>query len=545
MSIRLKLGLSFLVILALFGLNLGIYLWSGGQRNDSIQHLRQAVERQLRVITIEQELRQRETEAGTSQIFLEAGTSGHPVEMVDSLVERVRELGRTIEEFVDSAVDEGERAAAVAIARQYQRLAELWIDLHGRAKVGADPVPPVARPEEEEASVGPYKVLLGELAKLEESEERRVNEATAYFREVADLTEELSSWIFVLSTLVAVLVALLLSTHLTRALRRLEAGARRLGRGELDHRIEVASRDELGELARAFNEMSHQLQASHAKLEEARAAAEQANEAKSVFLANMSHELRTPMNAILGYTEMLLEEAEDSGAEESVPDLNRILAAGRHLLALINDVLDLSKIEAGKMTLFIETFPVREMIDDVAATLAPLVEKNRNRLVIEVDEDVGKLTADETKVRQTLFNLLSNAAKFTADGTVTVRASSYGTGHRRMLFAVSDTGIGMTPEQTARIFNEFTQADSSTTRKYGGTGLGLSISKKFCQMMGGDVTVESEPGKGTTFLVDLPAVVEEPAAPRAVAIAIAVPAPEPAPVNRQPTREERRRASAR
>ncbi|HEX9732295.1 MAG TPA: ATP-binding protein [Thermoanaerobaculia bacterium] len=545
MSIRLKLGLSFLVILALFGLNLGIYLWSGGQRNDSIQHLRQAVERQLRVITIEQELRQRETEAGTSQIFLEAGTSGHPVEMVDSLVERVRELGRTIEEFVDSAVDEGERAAAVAIARQYQRLAELWIDLHGRAKVGADPVPPVARPEEEEASVGPYKVLLGELAKLEESEERRVNEATAYFREVADLTEELSSWIFVLSTLVAVLVALLLSTHLTRALRRLEAGARRLGRGELDHRIEVASRDELGELARAFNEMSHQLQASHAKLEEARAAAEQANEAKSVFLANMSHELRTPMNAILGYTEMLLEEAEDSGAEESVPDLNRILAAGRHLLALINDVLDLSKIEAGKMTLFIETFPVREMIDDVAATLAPLVEKNRNRLVIEVDEDVGKLTADETKVRQTLFNLLSNAAKFTADGTVTVRASSYGTGHRRMLFAVSDTGIGMTREQTARIFNEFTQADSSTTRKYGGTGLGLSISKKFCQMMGGDVTVESEPGKGTTFLVDLPAVVEEPAAPRAVAIATAVPAPEPAPVNRQPTREERRRASAR
>jgi signal transduction histidine kinase len=545
MSIRLKLGLSFLVILALFGLNLGIYLWSGGQRNDSIQHLRQAVERQLRVITIEQELRQRETEAGTSQIFLEAGTSGHPVEMVDSLVERVRELGRTIEEFVDSAVDEGERAAAVAIARQYQRLAELWIDLHGRAKVGADPVPPVARPEEEEASVGPYKVLLGELAKLEESEERRVNEATAYFREVADLTEELSSWIFVLSTLVAVLVALLLSTHLTRALRRLEAGARRLGRGELDHRIEVASRDELGELARAFNEMSHQLQASHAKLEEARAAAEQANEAKSVFLANMSHELRTPMNAILGYTEMLLEEAEDSGAEESVPDLNRILAAGRHLLALINDVLDLSKIEAGKMTLFIETFPVREMIDDVAATLAPLVEKHRNRLVIEVDEDVGKLTADETKVRQTLFNLLSNAAKFTADGTVTVRASSYGTGHRRMLFAVSDTGIGMTPEQTARIFNEFTQADSSTTRKYGGTGLGLSISKKFCQMMGGDVTVESEPGKGTTFLVDLPAVVEEPAAPRAVAIATAVPAPEPAPVNRQPTREERRRASAR
>jgi len=251
----------------------------------------------------------------------------------------------------------------------------------------------------------------------------------------------------------------------------------------------------------------------------------------------MSHELRTPMNAILGYTEMLLEEAEDQGSEEAVPDLQRILAAGRHLLALINDVLDLSKIEAGKMTLFIETFSVRELVGDGAAPLAPLVEKTRNRLVIEVDDDVGELTADETKVRQMLFNLLSNAAKFTEDGTVTLRASSYGTGARRMLLAVSDTGIGMTPEQTARIFGEFTQADSSTTRKYGGTGLGLSISKKFCEMMGGEMTVESEPGKGTTFLVDLPVVVAETPVPP--------PARKPSTSRRQPTREARPRAAER
>lgn len=235
----------------------------------------------------------------------------------------------------------------------------------------------------------------------------------------------------------------------------------------------------------------------------ARNAAESANRTKSAFLANMSHELRTPMNAIIGYSEMLIEEAEDLGVEGFAPDLQKIRSAGKHLLALINDVLDLSKIEAGKMTLFLEDFDVADMVRDVAGTIQPLVEKNGNALTIAVAPECGKMHADLTKVRQTLFNLLSNAAKFTEKGTIRLSVSRTADAGR-MSFEVEDSGIGMTPEQLGKLFQAFTQADDSTTKKYGGTGLGLVISRKFCQIMGGDISVRSALGRGTTFAVDLP-----------------------------------------
>ena len=243
----------------------------------------------------------------------------------------------------------------------------------------------------------------------------------------------------------------------------------------------------------------------------ARDAAESANRTKSTFLANMSHELRTPMNAIIGYSEMLIEEAEDIGESSFVPDLQRIRGAGKHLLALINDVLDLSKIEAGKMTLFLEDFRLSEMINEVVGTIQPLLEKNANRLDVRMSDDLGDMRADLTKVRQTLFNLLSNASKFTEKGVITLAVDRVPTETNgdRIRFRVSDTGIGMTQEQLDRLFQAFTQADESTTRKYGGTGLGLVISRKFCEMMGGDIAVESRPNVGTTFTVDLPAEVHE------------------------------------
>ncbi len=249
------------------------------------------------------------------------------------------------------------------------------------------------------------------------------------------------------------------------------------------------------------------------ELKEAKVAAEAANATKSQFLATMSHELRTPLNAIIGYTEMMQEEAEDNGHDEYVPDLKKVHSSAKHLLALINDVLDLSKIEAGKMDLYLESVEVKPLIDDVVAVVAPLVDKKANRLSLNLGPNLGSMHADVTKVRQSLFNLLSNASKFTERGTITLDVYRiWHDGAEIFKFEVSDTGIGMNKDQLGRMFQAFTQADASTTRKFGGTGLGLVISRNFCQMMGGDITVESEEGKGTKFTIVLPVVVVDPKA---------------------------------
>jgi signal transduction histidine kinase len=228
---------------------------------------------------------------------------------------------------------------------------------------------------------------------------------------------------------------------------------------------------------------------------------------KSQFLANMSHELRTPLNAIIGVSEMLREDAE--AAKQDLEPLDRVLGAGRHLLALINDILDLSKIEAGRMELQLETFPLAPLIADVVKTIEPLAAKNANQVSAKCSGAIGPLHADQMRLRQALLNLMSNANKFTERGTITIDARQGRENNRDFVtLAVSDTGIGMTPEQVGKLFQEFSQADASTTRKYGGTGLGLAISKRFCQMMGGDITVESEPGHGSTFTIRVPRIVQ-------------------------------------
>jgi len=249
-------------------------------------------------------------------------------------------------------------------------------------------------------------------------------------------------------------------------------------------------------------------------LGKAKEAAEAANRAKSAFLANMSHELRTPMNAILGYSEMLMEEAEDLGQDDFIPDLKKINQAGSHLLSLINDVLDLSKLESGKMETFTEVFAVDALIDQVAGTAQPLMPKNNNHFRVERDTNLGTACQDLIKLRQSLLNLLSNAAKFTHEGTVTLHAGRQSqAGGDWLTFAVSDTGIGIAADKLEHVFDEFSQADNSTTRDYGGTGLGLTITRSFCQMLGGDLNVSSQPGKGSTFTIRLPAALPGTAAP--------------------------------
>jgi signal transduction histidine kinase/CheY-like chemotaxis protein len=234
--------------------------------------------------------------------------------------------------------------------------------------------------------------------------------------------------------------------------------------------------------------------------------AESASKVKSAFLANMSHELRTPLNAIIGYSELLAEDAGDRGDSASLADLEKIGAAGRHLLGLINEILDLSKIEAGKMEIYIEKVALQAAVAEVKALVAPQIEKNGNTLVIDCPDDIGALRTDVTKLKQCLINLLSNAAKFTKAGSITLRLrrteADDGTPH--VVFAVVDSGIGMTDEQIGRLFQAFTQADSSTTRNFGGTGLGLTITRHFVTMLGGTINVTSTPGQGSTFSIDLP-----------------------------------------
>ena len=236
-------------------------------------------------------------------------------------------------------------------------------------------------------------------------------------------------------------------------------------------------------------------------LSQAKEAAEAANQAKSTFLSSLSHELRTPLNAIIGYSEMLEEDAVDSGYDDSVPDLKRINAAGRYLSELINNILDLSKIEAGKMELYLETFDIASVIDTVKSTIQPLVEKKHNTLSVHLAEGLGSMHTDDTKIRQVVVNLLSNAAKFTEKGQITLTAwHEMVDGVDWVNFRVADTGIGMSPEQMERIFQAFIQADSFIQRDYGGTGLGLTISLRLCRLMGGDVTVTSEKDKDRLLL---------------------------------------------
>lgn len=325
-------------------------------------------------------------------------------------------------------------------------------------------------------------------------------------------------------------IGLIIDKYVRQPFQLLENATQQYTSGNKDVRVNIDSKDEFGVLANFMNEMFNRidenehnlktqarerriaaqkvqeqrdaLQALTDELTLARDQAFAASNAKSSFLANMSHELRTPLNAIIGYSELLIEETEDQKSSYHLKDLDKICTAGKHLLALINDVLDISKIEAGKMDLLLEIFDVLPVVQETASMITPLILSNNNTFDFQLSDNKLTMCSDITRVKQILFNLLSNACKFTNNGNISLQVEL--ATNNMINFKVIDTGIGIDNEQLERLFSEFVQADDSTTREYGGTGLGLAICRRFCRLMGGDILVSSEAGKGSTFIASLP-----------------------------------------
>ena len=523
MTIRRRLLLSFLAILVFYGLNLVIYFLNGQKRRSSFEDVRRAVSRQTLISSLIRRVRDYQKQVSlSSEIIPVTAVYGVASEEKERFYNELVTIRSELKELRRLSTPDA-REKVTALLGTSEKLGAAWRIFY--QKFGVDPKLAIeaavrAEPLSEE-------ILQKSLPQLQKDEKGRIETASENFHNVADLTDRITILIFAMSIAVTLLVAWSVSRYLSRGLDQLKAGAALVGNGSLDQRIAIQSRDELGDLARAFNDMTgsllsartlllhanQQLEERQEELRTSRDAAEGANQAKSHFLANISHELRTPMNAILGYSEMLIEDAEESGPATLVSDLRQINTAGRHLLALINDILDLSKIEAGKMELFLESVEISGMIHDVATTIQPLIAKNSNILKLHCPSDIKWMRADVAKVRQSLLNLLSNACKFTKEGTISLAARhEAAAGTEWIQFSVTDSGIGMTPEQMDKIFEAFTQADVSTTRKYGGTGLGLTITRQYCRNMGGDITVESELGKGSTFTIRLPTEIDEVAA---------------------------------
>ena len=499
MSLRRRLTLSLVTILTLFAVNVGTHFWGSFARNESMIAYRNSVEAAQLSTEVEQLLEdQRQqilvlatlrdtTEDQLDDKELQQAENG--IVTIIGKIQRLGKLGHSVNEL------HYEQLWASS-----SNLLEGWLEFYRNYNI-----PEI---EMDMNDPLPYLEASQRLKELEQQQAFIAVQRAAIIDRTISLTDRITVIGFFSSILLTAILGFFLVRYTNNSLKRLKTGTERIGSGELNYRIDnIDDSGELGYLADAFNDMSDKLRNAIYDVRQAKDSADEANAAKSIFLANVSHELRTPLNAIIGYSEMMHDELSDQGDVDGPQmqlDLDKIIRSGRQLLSLINDILDLSKIETGKMSLHCETFDPAEILSQVCEALAPLLRENNNILQASDFEGLPTVYNDAAKFRQIFNNLLSNACKFTEGGDISVLARQVDDRPGWLEFSVRDTGIGMNEEEQARVFEAFVQADTSTSANYGGTGLGLAICRDFCELMGGTIEVQSDPGEGSTFTVLLP-----------------------------------------
>ena len=500
MSLGQRIAISIFAILTFFAINIGTYFWGSQQRSEGLLALQLAIGGQLKANETKQLLENKHKEILILNTLKDTNTDP----LTDGKIEHFRQGIAVIKGRIDSLEhfsSKQTQSAFTLLSQRFTSLEAIWLRFLAEYNAGLQPY-------SMEKLTNGYSLVYNGLSAFQSKESKNAEQQTVQINKTIHLTDQINIIVFLSSIFLTSTLGFVLIRYTNRSLHQLEQGVKHVSEGDLSYRIPEFSRDELGTLAKAFNEMSSRLSKAIGQVQRAKDTADQANKAKSIFLANMSHELRTPLNAIIGYSEMIHEDIEadpNIRGEEVAPDIEKVWTAGKHLLMLINDILDLSKIESGKMQLNNEWFNPNEVIAEVIATIRPIADANRNVIHPELSDTMPTLYADVTKFRQVLYNLLSNASKFSTEGKISVRSDVLNSkGLDYVQFAVKDSGIGMTEEQTQNIFDSFVQADLSTTKRYGGTGLGLAISKQFCQLMGGELYVRSAIGKGTTFYLELP-----------------------------------------